>query len=61
MDQISTARRSRRDHVADILTTAILRALAGRGARRPADADLAGEATTEPAAPSEQAQPAEAA
>ena len=60
MDQISTAPRSRRDHVADILTTAILRALAGRGAGRPATSERSESATTD-AAPSEQAQPAEAA
>ena len=61
MDQSSTARRSRRDHVADILTTAILRALAGRGTRGWAKAALSDAATADLAAPSEQARPAEAA
>jgi hypothetical protein len=60
MNQSSTAPRSRRDHVADILTTAILRALAGRGACRPAKPERSDTATTDAVA-SEQAQPAEAA
>ena len=60
MNQSSTAPRSRRDHVADILTTAILRALAGRGARRAAKPEGADTATAD-AAPSEQARRAEAA
>ena len=60
MNQSSTAPRSRRDHVADILTTAILRALAGRGACRPAKPERSDTATAD-AAPSEQARRAEAA
>ena len=60
MDQISTAPRSRREHLADILTTAILRALAGRGAGRPSKPERSDAATTD-AAPSEQARRAEAA
>ena len=60
MNPSSTAPRSRRDHVADILTTAILRALAGRGAGRPATSERSDSATID-AAPSEQARRAEAA